>query len=135
MTERHDDWDYLPKSWYVPEKPEGTCITIFIAGAVPDVERLGSKLTKLCVNYDRVVLIADKGNTPMLHALEYAPLDMKFSVTDAEMGTFPGWMEFMGPDGDKAALVFYKNEGYSGDMAMARTLSKEEGVQYREIAA
>ena len=137
---------YVPNHWsYMkPKEDDRRKLTLFVAGAVPP--QLPQRLDRLTANYD-VVTVLCAGNTGRYGLLEGTEeTEMEKTIKEwahnrrqeadvilwDSLNTVPGWMQFMGPDGNKAVIVY--NDGvYDGaDVSYAKYLAKQEGVQFRE---
>lgn len=137
---------YKPNYWaYMkPKEDNRRKLTLFVAGAVPPY--LPERLDRLTSNYEVVTVMCGgntgrygvpegKEKTEMEKALE-AWAKSRRQTADAipmeNLNTIPGTLQFLGPDGNKAVIVY--NDGYADgdDVRFANVLSREEGVQFRE---
>lgn len=138
---------YTPSPWsYIkPKEDNRRKLTLFVAGAMPPhlperLDRLTAKyevVTVMCAGYtDRNGLPPDKKKSEMEQAIEDWARERKQNYDIIPWGNInavPGWVQFMGPDGNKAVIT-YDDGTYNGDdIKFAESLSKEKNVQYKKI--
>lgn len=137
---------YVPSHWsYMkPKEDDRRKLTLFVAGAVPPY--LPQRLDRLTANYDVVTVLCagNMGRYGLPEGTEETQMEKTIKewarvrrqnadvIQWPDLHTTPGWMQFMGPDGNKAAIVY--NDGvYDGeDVNYAKYLGTQDGVQFRE---
>lgn len=138
---------YTPSPWlYIkPKEDDRRKLTLFIAGVMPSylperLDKLTSKydvVTVMCAGYtDRNGVQPGKEKSEMEKSIEKWAHSRKQNyniIPWNNLNTISGWMQFMGPDGNKAVIV-YTDGLYNGDdISFAESLSKEENIQYKKI--
>ena len=131
---------YIPNPWshIKPKEDDRRKLTLFIAGAAP--EGLNERITKLTGNYPVVTVMCaeerskDKKSEMPNIIEDWARKRRQHCkiVPLEDLNEFPGYMQFMQPDGNKAVIVYDDGEN-TDDIKFAEALSKEPDVQFKKI--
>ena len=139
---------YTSSNWSYTKPPEDDRrkLTLFVAGAVPS--NLTNRLDQLTLNYD-VVTVMCAGNTDYQGHRPKNERETEMERTIREwavsrrqnadviplvnLGIPPGWLQFMGPDGNKAAIVYDDGICDGSDVRFAEKLGREEDIQFRKV--
>ncbi len=115
-----------PWAWLKVPETEGRTLTLLVSGTAD--QSLWETLNKLTANYDKTILFGKNLDSVSYHGCDLwaREHDTTFQMLSPE--PFQSWMQFMGPDGGKAVLLYGSNSETEDFIA-------DTQAQVRRIAA